>query len=308
MRKALPEMQTLLIVDDEPGNIEILIALLHLEFHIRVVNSGEKALDIIHSSDPPDLVLLDICMPGIDGYEVCRIMKADPQTCRIPVIFITASVSEADEIKGFEAGAVDYVTKPFSPVIVRARVHTHAELKKHRDYLEHQSLRDGLTQIPNRRRFDEYLASTWDYACRASADISLIMLDIDDFKKFNDQYGHHEGDECLIKVAQRLERTLRRKIDLAARYGGEEFACILPFTEKSGGFKMAEQLRSGVCELQIPHSSSSAGPFVTVSAGLACVRASRDLCPGKLITGADQALYEAKARGRNRVCCFSEHE
>ncbi len=302
----LTNIQKLLIVDDEPGNIEVLIALLHSDFKVQVANNGEKALNIIMSENPPDVVLLDVHMPGIDGYEVCRRMQADLNARKIPVIFITVNISEQDEIKGFEVGAVDYVTKPFNPVIVKARVQTHAELKKYRDYLENQSLRDGLTNIPNRRRFDEYLASAWDWASRISSSISLIMLDIDYFKKYNDLYGHQEGDLCLIAVARTLESTLRRKIDLIARYGGEEFACILPFTDMDGAIKIAEQFHENIHSLQIPHAESLVGPFVTISAGVACVTASKDLSPDSITRAADKALYNAKELGRDRVICHSD--
>ena len=226
----LNEKQTILIVDDSPENITVLGALLRADYGIRVATNGDKALKIVDSDNPPDLILLDVMMPGMDGYEVCRTLKDNPLTRNIPIIFITAKCSEDDEVKGFERGAVDYVTKPFSPVIIKARVRTHLELKKYRDLLENTSYCDGLTAIANRRRFDEYYATMWSVSVRESLPLSLIMIDIDNFKRFNDGYGHQEGDACLIRIAQKLAASVRRKTDLVARYGGEEFVCVLPGT------------------------------------------------------------------------------
>lgn len=294
-------LSVVLIVDDEPGNIRILVELLRPYYTTRVATNGETALRIAMSENPPDLVLLDIMMPGMDGYEVCRKLKADPCTQHIPVIFITAKDSEEDQITGFETGAVDYVTKPFSPVIVKARVKTHVELKKFREFYESLSLRDGLTCIANRRRFDEYLTATWNLARRESSPLSLILIDIDYFKLFNDNYGHKEGDACLIRVAQTLAASLRRSVDLMARYGGEEFGCILPNTTLDGATAMAEKFREGILALQIPHASSPTADYLTISQGVATMIPSSDTSPDILIKAADEALYRAKTAGRNRV-------
>lgn len=295
------QKQILLIVDDEPGNIEILIELLQPDYKIRVAKNGETALKIIFSEEPPDLILLDVMLPGIDGYEVCKKLKADPCSNKIPIIFITGKINEDDEIKGFEVGAVDYVTKPFSPIIVKVRVKTHAELKKHRDYIEMQNLSDGLTGIPNRRRFDEYLTSIWDLGRRENSALSLILMDIDHFKKFNDNYGHLAGDECLKKVAQTLQATLRRKIDLIARYGGEEFVCILPSTDLDGAVMIAEKFRQKIVSIKIPHEFSNVAEYVSISAGVASITPTGDLKPNAIIKAADDALYMSKKNGRNRV-------
>ncbi len=293
--------QTILIVDDQPANIRILLEILRSDYDTRVAIEGEVALDIVRSDNPPDLVLLDVMMPGIDGFEVCERMKADPRTAEIPVIFITAKGNEDDMVRGFQSGAVDYVVKPFSPVVVKARVKTHAELKRYRDILKEQSIRDGLTGIANRRRFDEFLASSWDLARRKELKISVVMTDIDFFKLYNDNYGHQAGDECLKKVAKSLESTLRRKVDLAARYGGEEFACIMLDTDRDGAVKMAEEFRKKILALEIPHDYSPVGRFVTISLGVAAMSPSRENSATELVGKADQALYMAKNNGRNRV-------
>jgi diguanylate cyclase (GGDEF)-like protein len=300
MIKTIPE-QTLLIVDDEPGDIKILNELFNSDYKIRVANNGEKALQIALSDDHPDLILLDIMMPGIDGYEVCRKLRADSRTKNIPVIFVTARCDEEDETKGLRMGAVDYVTKPFSPDIVKARVQTHAELKKHRDFLESLSLQDGLTGIANRRRFDEYLVTTWDFATRESSPLSLILIDVDHFKLFNDNYSHQAGDDCLKVIAQALAATLRRKIDLVARYGGEEFACILPKTPLHVAVTIAELFQENILALQIPHAYSSTGSYITISQGVATVMPKKDLSSGMLIKAADNSLYKSKATGRNKI-------
>lgn len=293
--------QTVLVVDDEPGNIRVLLELLRPDYDMLVATNGETALQIALSDSPPDLVLLDVVMPGIDGDEVCKRLQADARTKTIPIIFITGKSSEQDVIKGFELGAVDYVTKPFSPVVVKARVQTHTELKKHRDVLEGLSYSNGLTGIANRRWFDEYLASAWDFAIRESSPLSLIMIDIDHFKLFNDHYGHQAGDDCLKRISQALASLMRRKIDLVARYGGEEFGCILPKTDLDGAVLMAESFQEAVLSLHIPHAYSPANTSVTISQGVASVVPTRDSSPQVLIKAADEALYQSKQSGRNRV-------
>jgi len=298
----LQQKQTVLIVDDSPENITVLGALLRTDYTVRVATNGEKALKIMDSDNPPDLILLDVMMPGMDGYEVCRRLKADSRTQNIPVIFITAKTSEEDEVKGFNMGAVDYVTKPFSPVVIKARVRTHAELKRYRDFLIDTSYCDGLTAIANRRRFDEYYAVLWNLSIRESLPLSLIMIDIDNFKQFNDNYGHQEGDTCLVRIAQKLSESLKRKTDMVARYGGEEFVCVLPYTGIDGAINVAEEFRKGILSLQIPHAYSSAVSYVTISQGVANIFPTKDASPKALIMAADNGLYRAKESGRNRIC------
>ena len=298
----LQQKQTILVVDDSPENITVLGALLRADYTVRVATNGEKALKIMGSDNPPDLILLDVMMPGMDGYEVCRRLKADSRTQNIPVIFITAKTSEEDEVKGFEMGAVDYVTKPFSPVVIKARVRTHMDLKRYRDLLVNTSYCDGLTAIANRRRFDEYYTVLWNLSIREALPLSLIMIDIDNFKQFNDNYGHQEGDACLVRIAQKLAESLKRKTDLVARYGGEEFVCILPYTGIDGAISIAEEFRTGILSLQIPHAYSSAGSYVTISQGVANISPIKDSSPKALIMAADNVLYRAKESGRNRIC------
>jgi diguanylate cyclase (GGDEF)-like protein len=253
------------------------------------------------SDEPPDLILLDIMMPEMDGYEVCRRLKADFRTKNIPVIFITAMNQEEDETKGLEIGAVDYITKPFSMAIVKARVRTHLELKRHRDMLENLSSLDGLTGIPNRRRFDEMLDTEWRHCLRENVFLSLIMMDIDYFKNFNDNQGHQAGDDCLKKVAMMLASSVRRPMDFVARYGGEEFVAILPKTDADGIAIVAENIRKNIESLLIPHSHSPASDYVTVSLGGAAVVPNTQLSSDILVKAADDALFQAKREGRNCI-------
>jgi diguanylate cyclase (GGDEF)-like protein len=295
------DKNTILIVDDVPANIRILGESLKGNYKIRLATTGKKALEIAGSSNPPDLILLDIIMPAMDGYEVCQELKADSSTEDIPVIFITSMSQEEDETKGLALGAVDYITKPFSLPIVKARVKTHLELKHHRDTLVSLSTLDGLTGIPNRRRFDEFLKIEWLRALRESNPISLIMIDIDHFKYYNDNYGHIIGDDCLKQVAICLAESSHRPADFAARYGGEEFGVILPLTDVQGAVTVAQSLIKQIEELKIPHGSSPVSSRVTISLGVATVLPHRDLSPTILIEGADKCLYQAKEAGRNCV-------
>lgn len=297
----LQQKQTILIVDDSPENITVLGALLRTDYTVRIATNGDKALKIMESGNPPDLILLDVMMPGMDGYEVCRRLKADSRTQNIPVIFITAKTSEEDEVKGFMMGAVDYVTKPFSPVVIKARVRTHVELKRYRDFLLNTSNCDGLTAIANRRRFDDYFDYIWNLAIREEFPLSLIMIDIDNFKEFNDNYGHQDGDTCLVRVAQKLSASLKRKTDMVARYGGDEFICILPYTGIDGAHNVAEELRTGILSLEIPHAYSTASGYVTISQGVANILPTKDSSPKALLMAADDLLYQAKESGRNRI-------
>lgn len=295
--------ERVLIVDDAPANIKILRQTLKDEVKISFATNGPEALKIALSDTPPDMILLDIMMPEMDGYEVCKRLKADIRTKNIPVIFITSKIDEADEIKGLEAGAVDYIAKPFSSAIVKARVRTHLELKRHRDFLENLSSLDGLTGIPNRRRFNEFMDLQWRQAMRDSKPMSLIMMDIDFFKPYNDEYGHQAGDECLKLVAGNLKNVVRRPFDLVARYGGEEFGCILPGTDLQGASSVARIMQKEIKSLAIPHAKSKCDACVTMSFGISTVIPRIGSQPAVLIEAADSQLYRAKNEGRNRIKC-----
>ena len=296
----MTERQTVLAVDDVPSNLKLLGQILGDQYRVLFATSGAAGLEVAHAQKP-DLILLDVMMPGIDGYEVCRQLKAHPRTERIPVIFVTTLKEETDETRGLEIGAIDYITKPFCPAIIRARVRNHLELKRYRDLLEAMSMTDGLTGLPNRRHFDQHLDREWRAAIRESSTLSLVLIDIDFFKLYNDHYGHLLGDECLRAVARALAIGARRPSELVARYGGEEFACLLPGTPASGARTVAELMRGNVLDLSLPHEKSQVSPHVTVSMGIGTASPLLGEDPDTLVTRADQNLYQAKRNGRNRV-------
>ena len=291
---------TILVVDDAPSNLVILTESLRAEFDVRIATSGPEALRLV-GEVPPDLILLDILMPDMDGYEVCRRLKSVPSTSNIPVIFLTAKGDVADETLGLAIGAVDYIIKPVSIPIVQARVRTHVELKRRGDLLETLSMRDGLTGIANRRRFDDTLERAWRQSLRNATPLSLVMADIDHFKAYNDTYGHMAGDECLRSVARTLEAALKRPGDLAARYGGEEFAMVLEDTTLSGAAHLAENMRRAVADLGLEHQGSCVCGVVTVTLGVATAVPRPGQLPETLLRTADRKLYEAKVAGRDRV-------
>lgn len=293
----------ILAIDDTPANLMTLGAALASDYDLQVATSGEAGLELA-AARPPDLILLDVMMPEMDGYETCGRLLADPLTRDVPIIFITAQNSPEDETRGLEAGAVDYITKPVNPAVVKARVRAHLTLKLQADQLRAMAFLDGLTGLANRRRFNEALDSEWRFARRTGAPLSLILTDIDHFKPFNDTYGHQAGDACLQAVAQVLMRSLTRSHDLSARYGGEEFVCLLPGTGLAGAQAKAESLRLGVQKLQIPHHASDVAPVVTVSLGVATVSPREGIDSAALVGLADAQLYEAKRKGRNRVCAM----
>ncbi|TWA71478.1 response regulator receiver modulated diguanylate cyclase [Azospirillum brasilense] len=291
----------ILVVDDIPSNVHVLSRILKDDHDIYFATDGAKALELVQSR-LPDLVLLDIMMPGMDGYEVCSRLKTDPITRDIPVIFISAKSEVEDETYGLEVGAIDFISKPISPPIVKARVRNHLLLKRQTDLLRTLSFNDGLTGIANRRRFDEVLLREWRRCGRVQLPLSLIMLDVDQFKPYNDHYGHQAGDECLRAVAQLLVGQMMRPGDLIARYGGEEFVCLLPETDEDGAVKVAERLRQTVAERRLPHAVSHVADHITISLGVATARPLLDDTPDRLTQLADGLLYEAKRAGRNRVC------
>lgn len=290
----------ILLVDDEPGSIELLAGIFGDEYEILFATEGEKAVGLALTEEP-DVILLDVMMPGIDGYEVCRRLKAEERTADIPVIFITACGDLEAESRGLESGAMDYIHKPFTSSVVKVRTSNQIELKRAREALTRLSITDGLTQLANRRRFDEVIRREHARLARSDGQLSLLMLDLDHFKGYNDTYGHLQGDDCLRRVAAVISGVIRRPADLAARYGGEEFVCILPETTHEGAVRIAEKIRRNVEELAIPHGNSGVTDHVTVSLGVITARCTAEMGVSAIIAQADEQLYAAKAGGRNRV-------
>ena len=420
----------ILLVDDTPENLRVLVGILtEHSYHVRAATSGKRALDSIAKARP-DLILLDLRMPGMDGFEVCRRLKLDPETQAIPVIFVSAADDIQDKVQAFQAGAADYVTKPFQAVEVLARIESQLTITRQRKHLieshnllssvlncsldgvtAHRAVRDeagtirdfqwtlanpaaatflrrkaedligqslfdllpalrgtglfedyvrvvetgeslereihtesaqrggvwvhivavrlgdglsvtfrditerkqmelalsrmanrdGLTDLPNRRSFDDTLSREWKRCARAQQPLAVIMADVDSFKAYNDSLGHLQGDSCLVQVARALERAVKRPGDLAARYGGEEFAVILSETGLEGARTVAEAIAEEVSRLALPHGAAPAGR-VTLSMGLAATVPQVDGDgPMSLVAAADRSLYRAKQGGRNQI-------
>jgi len=292
---ALPRV---LVADDQISNILIVSRLLKDEFDVVPVTSGVEALERAAAGDI-DLLLLDVVMPEMDGFEICRRLKANPVTAAIPVIFITSLEESADETQGFSVGAVDYITKPIRSSIVRARVRTHVELKRTRDLLEQLASVDPLTGVANRRRFDAALEEEWRRSARAGRWLSLAIVDVDYFKRFNDRYGHLAGDDRLRGVATSLARSTRRAGNLVARYGGEEFGLILPEVEPPMMHGVIRALLSGVWA-DSTRTAEHVAESVTVSVGAISVVPGREKTVTDALAAADRVLYQAKIAGRDR--------
>lgn len=291
----------LLIIDDQPMVIQALYQIFSNDCQVFMATHGEQGLALCEDRQP-DVVLLDVVMPGMDGYEVCRRLKDRQATRDIPVIFVTAQDDETAETRGLEIGAVDFISKPINPSIVRARVRTHATLKLQSDLLRRMVFVDGLTGVFNRRHFDERLEAEWGRATRHHSALSLMMIDVDHFKAFNDRHGHQAGDACLREVAEVLRRCVRRSGDVIARYGGEEFACILPDTDLEAATRLAQTIEQEVQQtVAAPSAPAGSGAAVTISLGVASKPAgldSRHQPAAALLGLADQQLYAAKAAGR----------
>lgn len=288
----------ILVIDDERFNLNTLHALLRDDYQIMVAPGGEQGLKAALTGRP-DLILLDINMPDISGFEVCRKLKMQEETQGIPVIFITAMNDATDETRGLELGAVDYITKPFNLAVVKARVRTHIRLKQQNDLLESFAFKDGLTGLSNRRAFNDKLENEWKRCGRAGTSLSVLMMDVDHFKLYNDHYGHGAGDECLMAVAQTLDSVVRRAGDMVARYGGEEFVVILPDTGQEHAMGVAEALCTAVAGMRRPHATSKVSDVVTISVGVGTLVPDQSGHQSQLLSLADSMLYQAKASGRN---------
>ena len=308
---------SILLVDDDPIVIQVLGKALAELGRLRFAMNGEQALNLCRQS-VPDLVLLDAEMPGMSGFEVLQTMKADPALAHVPVVFVTSHSQQAMEERGLALGAVDFIAKPIRPAIVVARARTQLRLKQAIDRLQRLASTDGLTGVANRRILDEALDREWRRSRRGAHPLSLLMLDIDHFKLYNDSCGHLMGDRCLVAVAQSLQGCARRPSDLVARYGGEEFAVLLPDTDAAGAQYLAGQVLERLHALAIEHPAT-VSKVVSASVGVATVDADS---PGwgqpsseeeiteiagmsrgslRMLAVADQALYQAKLTGRNQA-------
>ena len=302
----------ILLVDDDVTSIAVLRRALAELGQLRFATSGADALRLARES-VPDLVLLDVDMPGMSGFDVCSTMKRDPLLHDVPIIFITSHDGVDQEIAGLTLGAVDFIGKPLRPPLVIARVRTQLTMKSMADALRRAAATDIVTGVANRRRFEDTLTREWSRRTRTASPLSLLMVDVDFFKAFNDHYGHRAGDECLRALAQAMGGAVRRTADLLARYGGEEFAVLLPETPAAGAATVARELLAEIDALALPHASSAIAAHVTASIGGATLPRgeAEPFTPepdgatprtmNELVIAADRALYDAKRAGRHRA-------
>jgi diguanylate cyclase (GGDEF)-like protein len=290
----------ILVVDDQAANIHLIHQMFSDQHQVFMATGGQQALAFC-ALTPPDLILLDVAMPGMNGIEVCGILKQQASTANIPIIFLTGLDTSDAENACWDCGADDFVSKPVNPRTLQKRVRAHLTLKFQTDLLRQQAFVDGLTGIANRRQFNDYLAREWSSCGRSNSPLSLAIIDIDHFKLYNDCYGHQQGDLCLQTIAKAIDDNIYRADDLFARYGGEEFCIVLPRTPLKDAIKVIQSIEQVVREQKIPHQSAIDSEFVTVSIGLACLTPQIKQAAEDLITLADQRLYSAKDQGRGRV-------
>ena len=321
--EGLSEVANILIVDDIYANRYLLKKLLRNDnLCLFEAENGNEALKVLMKENI-DMVLLDIQMPDMTGFEVAETMRTNHKTAEIPIVFITASRTDEEfEFKGYESGAVDFIYKPISNKILTSKVQVYAkiqdqikiiekktkvlemkvnELNELKERFQLLSRIDGLTEIDNRRTFNEEYQQEWKRAQRNGESLAIIMLDIDFFKYYNDTYGHLEGDNCLIKVAKCIKESARRSYDKVARYGGEEFVILLPDTDLKGALHIGKSIRKNIEVLQIEHKTSTVSDYVTVSIGVASLMPKLDTPVNEVLNKADLAMYKAKDLGRNRV-------
>jgi diguanylate cyclase (GGDEF)-like protein/PAS domain S-box-containing protein len=306
MFEPIPVSQSILIVDDSPFNTKVLENALKEEYVLAITHSGEEALDYLRLNHPPDLILLDIVLPDIDGYEICRRLNRDPNTKDIPIFFLTSLTETRDIEYGLSLGAIDYITKPFSIPVIKAKIRNHLVKKHDYDNLKISNDIDQLTQIGNRRYFDEKFEIEVKRAQITKSLLSILLVDIDHFKLYNDTYGHLEGDRCLKTVATTLSGLIRNNQDYVARWGGEEFVCLLPDTDSQEAQELAERLRLAILSLAIPHAASPVEDVITISIGVVTSDRNNSDSFDILLERADEALYQAKKSGRNQYSVWCE--
>ena len=295
----------ILVVDDSRFNLKVMEGILQGEYQVATARSGQECLDYIEQYGA-DLIFLDIVMKGMDGYEVCQRLKENPQTKDIPIVFVSAHEDVENQTRGLELGAIDYITRPVVPALVKAKAKNYLVLKKHYEMIEETSFYDAMTGIFNRRYLDNYLKNSWEEAYRQQKSLAAIFIDVDYFKKYNDFYGHLAGDVCLQKIAGIIAGSLQQTTDIAARYGGEEFMVVLPETDLDAAIRVASRIARQLCEQKLKHAKSPIGDFVTLSMGVAAVVPTAPQMEKTLVEMTDIALYKAKNAGRNMFKCFEK--
>lgn len=297
-------MEKILIVDDSLLQATQLKSILDDEYDVSLAQTAEDGLRRVNEENF-SLILLDVVMPGMDGFTLLKKLQEEIVTQSVPVILITSLTDAINEQRGLILGAVDYIVKPFNPLIVKARVNTHVKLYSYRRQIERQSMTDQLTGIANRRKYEQYSATKWGEAIRLRVPISICMFDIDRFKVYNDTFGHPAGDKVIAAVAQTASSRLQRSTDFLARYGGEEFVALSMGDSSGKIFQHLREIRQAVEDLHIPHDPSVA-QWVTVSIGGVTVIPEMGNAYDFYLKVADTMLYDAKKNGRNRVVWADE--
>lgn len=297
------EQPTVFVVEDERSIRALLVELLSTEYQVIAAADGREALQKIEQIEPGvlDLILLDVMLPEMDGYQLYSHLRENYRIETIPVLYLTA-LDELEAVrKGLRQGATDYISKPFDAEILLLKVRNHIRQKHHVDQLYAMSMIDAVTNLYNRRQFDRRFENEWHRCMRSQNELALMMIDVDYFKRYNDCYGHAEGDRCLAQVAHEIRSIFKRSADFVARYGGEEFAVVLPETDLDAAVALAQRLLERFHDVAIPHEGSRSAAVVTVSVGVAVTTPSADSTAEALLVEADQRLYEAKSNGRNCV-------
>jgi len=296
------DKNSVLIVDDEAANIAILTNILSQEYNVYAAKNGPSAIRVAKEI-LPDVILLDILMPEMDGYEVISILKGLEETRSIPVIFITGLGGDTAEEKGLLLGASDYITKPFHPAVVKLRLLNQIQFSSQFNIVRALSLSDEVTGLFNRRGFDSRLRLELNRANREQTPLCMVLIDIDEFKTYSDEYGHFQCDMLLQTVAKVIKQALKRPLDFAARWGNDEFIALLPDTELPGALGVAERIRKSVADAQIFCNDGNV-TNVTVSIGVNVFTPKKSISVQDFIAGTDEALNAAKKFGRNRVCQY----
>lgn len=290
----------ILIVEDNLLNLKKLEEILSSSYILATAPTAREA-SALAASFCPDLILLDILLPDANGFDLLAALKHDEATANTPVIIISGLISDEDEEKGFLLGAADYIRKPFKDTIIKARIGNQMKIIQQLQAIADLSHHDALTGAYNRRAFDDQLQFEWARAIRDQRELSLLMIDVDRFKSYNDAYGHPQGDLMLQAVAFTAQASLQRTTDLLCRYGGEEFAVILSCVGLDGAEQVAERIRLDIENLRVPNAQTNAPTSVTVSIGLASTAPTMRDNAFDFVTQADHMLYKAKKNGRNQV-------
>ena len=306
MRDDRKSMQRILVLDDDVEGLRMIIQQMN-KAQVEIAESFAALVTTALEHGMPDLVLVNTALIGeIEGTDWWRNSTDSDLDSMLPVIFLSDDKSTEAEVSAFEAGAADFIAKPFHPAVLQARLNMHLQARESQNQLNNIARVDGLTSICNRREFDLRLMGEWSRGARTGQPLGLLMIDVDKFKQYNDYYGHLRGDKCLIAVAQILEACTQRTSDLIARFGGEEFVALLPDSDLEGAMTVAEDCLEAILDAEIPHLKSDVMPCVTVSIGVSAMVPIHDKSSTMLIEQADVALYQAKQNGRNRICSFDE--